>query len=200
MNTTTIIVAIILTGVIVLFFVSSKARAKSDGKHESGQDSTRRKVHHPEENVYGDLRGMALSNTPEQLGLTIPEKETVVFGVVMDWGIDDAVATTVAYRNGEASLYLSSGGGVIGGGQHEQVNKVAKQFVSLAQKHLKHTKKTNDTPLPKTDEVIFYLLTNNGTYTGKEQMKNFENETSGWTDLFYAGNDILSELRKIDKK
>ncbi|NTV41414.1 MAG: hypothetical protein HGA61_04035 [Candidatus Moranbacteria bacterium] len=93
------------------------------------------------------------------------------------WKVSGAIATIVSYQTGDASLYLSSGGGVIGGGQHQNVNSAAKQFVSLSQTFLDKTTKTETTPLPLTDEVKFYLLTNKGVFVGQEQMKNFENNS-----------------------
>lgn len=151
-------------------------------------------------NSFEGLRNMAFSATPEQLGLSLPTDKTVVYGVVMDWEMGGATATTVSYETGDASLYLSSGGGVIGGGQHQNVNNAAKQFVILAQTFLDKTAKTETTPLPSADEIRFYLLTNKGIFVGKDQMKNFENNSSSWLKLFDEGNNVLTELRKTSKK
>ncbi|MCU0431938.1 MAG: hypothetical protein MUC87_00630 [Bacteroidia bacterium] len=152
------------------------------------------------ENPFEKLRNMAFSATPEQLGLTLPADKIIVYGVIMDWDMGGFTATTVSYCTGDASLYLSSGGGVIGGGQHESVSTAAKQFVAFAQQFLHNTTQTNETPLPITDEVKFYLLTNNGFYAGQEIMDNFENNTSRWLPLFEEGNNVLSELRMISQK
>jgi regulator of RNase E activity RraB len=152
------------------------------------------------ESPFEGIRDMAFTATPEQLGLSLPSDKTVVYGVIMDWEMSGATATTVSYQTGDASLYLSSGGGVIGGGQHQNVNSAAKQFVSLAQTFLDKTTKTETTPLPSTDEVRFYLLTNKGVYIGQEQMKNFENNSSTWLKLFEEGNNVLTELRKTSEK
>lgn len=97
-------------------------------------------------------------------------------------------------------MYLSSGGGVIGGGQHQNVNNAAKQFVDLAQNFLEKTTNTETTPLPLTDEVKFYLLTNKGIRVGQEQVKNLENNSSQWLKLFEEGNNVLTELRKTIEK
>ena len=118
----------------------------------------------------------------------------------MDWGMNGVTATTVSYQTGDASLYLSSGGAVIGGGQHQNVNNAAKQFVSLAQTFLDRTHKTEIASLPATDEVKFYLLTNKGTYAGQETMKNLENNSSSWLALFEGGNKVLTELRKTSER
>ncbi len=152
------------------------------------------------ENAFEGLRNMAFSATPEQLGLSLSTEKTVVYAVIMDWEMGGATATTVSYQTGDASLYLSSGGGVIGGGQHRNVNIAAKQFISLAQTFLDKATKTEATPLPSRDEVKFYMLTNKGVFAGQETIKNFENNTSPWLKLFEEGNNVLTELRKTSEK
>lgn len=151
------------------------------------------------QNTYDSLRDAALHVSPEQLGLNLPDDQTVVYGVVFDWEMGIATATTVAYQTGDASLYISSGAGVIGGGQHQKVSTAAKQFVQLAQDSLPQTEKTTSTDLPGTDEVKFYLLTNKGIFAGREQMINFENGSSSWISLFTAGNQVLTTLRETSK-
>lgn len=148
------------------------------------------------ENTYDGLRNMAFSTTPAQLGLILPTGKTVVYGVIMDWEMGEGIATTVSYQTGDASLYLSSGSGVIGGGQHDSVNNAAKQFVNLAQTFLNKGTKTETTTLPTTNQVKFYLLTNNGIYVGQDIMNNFENNSSEWLRLFEEGNKVLTELRQ----
>lgn len=151
------------------------------------------------ENSFEGLRNMAFTVTPEQLGFSFPSDKTVVYGVIMDWEMGGATATTVSYQTGDASLYLSSGGGFIGGGQHKNVNSAAKRFVSLAQTFLDKTTKVETTSLPSTDEVKFYLLTNKGIYEGQETIRNFENHSSSWLKLFEEGNNVLTELRKTSE-
>ena len=143
---------------------------------------------------------MALTVTPEQLGLVLPSDKHIVYGVIMDWAMDDAIATTVAFSSGDASLYLSSGGGTIGGGQHEKVSAVAKSFVDLAQTMLTKSTKTEATPLPRQDVVNFYLLTNRGIHVGQDEMNNFQNNSSNWLNLFIEGNNVLAELRKTEER
>jgi hypothetical protein len=161
----------------------------------AAQDTTKPGNTPKAENPFEGLRKMAFSLTPEQLQLSLPADKTVVYGVIMDWGMDDVTATVVSYQTGDASLYLSSGGGVIGGGQHEKVNKAAREFVSLAQPYLNKAHKTESTPVGRDNEVKFYLLTNKGIYAGQDVMKNFENNTSAWLPLFEQGNKVLTELR-----
>lgn len=201
MKMTYIIIGIILAVGLVFYLTScgNKSTAK-DKQSFAEQDTPKPKVHQTKENAFEGLRNMAFTATPEQLGLSLPTDKTVVYGVVMDWEMGGATATTVSYQTGDASLYLSSGGGVIGGGQHQNVNSAAKQFVTLAQTFLDKTAKTETTPLPATDEVKFYLLTNKGVFVGQETMKNFENNSSSWLKLFEEGNNVLTELRMTSEK
>lgn len=201
MKMTYLIFGITLTCGLIFYLTSCGSKSTANDKQSTtNQDTTKAKVHQTKDNAFEGLRNMAFSATPEQLGLALPAGNTIVYGVIMDWEMGGATASTVAYQTGDASLYLSSGGGVIGGGQHQNVNSAAKQFVSLAQTFLGKTTKTETKPLPSTDEVKFYLLTNKGLFVGQEQMKNFENNSSSWLKLFEEGNSVLTELRKTSEK
>ena len=198
---TYVIIGIILAGGLVFYLTSCGNKSNANDKQTvADQDTTKPKVHQIKENDFEGLRNMAFTATPEQLGLSLPTDKTVVYGIIMDWEMGGATATTVSYQTGDASLYLSSGGGVIGGGQQQNVNSAARQFVSLAQTFLDKATKTETTPLPTTDQVKFYLLTNNGIFVGQETMKNFENNSSSWLKLFEEGNNVLTELRETSEK
>jgi hypothetical protein len=195
------IIGIILAGGFVFYLTGCGNRSTANVKQAvTDQDTSNPKVHQTKDNAFEGLRNMAFTATPEQLGLSLPTDRTIVYGVIMDWEMGGATAATVSYQTGDASLYLSSGGGVIGGGQHQNVNSAAKQFVSTAQTFLDKTTKTVLTPLPATDQVKFYLLTNKGVFVGQETMKNFENNSSAWLKLFEEGNNVLTELRKTSEK
>jgi len=201
MKMTYIIIGIILAGGLVFYLTSCVNKSTSNDKQlTTDQDTTKTKVHQTKDNAFEGLRNIAFTATSEQLGLSLPTDKAIVYGIIMDWEMGGATASTVAYQTGDASLYLSSGGGVIGGGQHQNVNSAAKQFVSLAQTFLDKTTKAETTPLPSTDEVKFYLLTNKGVFVGQEEMKNFENNSSSWLKLFEEGNIVLTELRKTSGK
>jgi hypothetical protein len=196
MKMTHIISGIILAGGLVICLASCKNKSTTNGKQTmKEQDTAKTKANPSKEDAFEGLRNIAFTTTPEQLGLSLQAGKTIVYGVIMDWGMGSATATTVSYQTGDASLYLSSGGGVIGGGQHPTVNSAAKQFVSLAQTFLDRTIKTETTALPTTDQVKFYLLTNKGIHVGEEQLKNFENRSSEWLPLFEEGNKVIAELR-----
>jgi hypothetical protein len=152
------------------------------------------------ENRYEQLRKMALEVTPDQLDLSYPADKTVVYGIVMDWDLKNGTASTISFITGDASIYFSSGGGITGGGTYENVKAISIDFVKRAQLYLDKAKKTDTTPLPENNNVIFYFITNKGIFTGQDKLENISNRTSIWLDLFLTGNELISELRKIQGK
>lgn len=155
----------------------------------------------PNNNPYQDLRSLAFGATMEQIGVNFPADQTKVYGVIMDWDVGEETATLVAFLSGDISLYLSSGGGVIGGGEHDNVKQAAVNFINKAEKYLSKTVKTESTPLPGKDDVKFYFLTNKGKFVGQEEVKNFANNSSQWLDLFEEGNKLITEISmKADMK
>ena len=151
-------------------------------------------------NKFEALRSQAFNVTTEDLGVTVKDS-LEVYGVIMDWGLDDETATLVSYASGDASLYLSSGGGIIGGGIHENVSMAAKELASDADTYFSES----ETPaikytMPVKGEVFFYFLTQKGVFTKRDSMENFEAGTSQLQSLFDNGNVVISELRAVSEK
>src|SRR5687767_10439095 len=61
------------------------------------------------------LRNQALQGTPTAFGLEAPSSPTQPWGVLMETGFPEGWYSLVALSDGSASIYLSSGGGSIGG-------------------------------------------------------------------------------------
>src|SRR5690348_17043141 len=67
--------------------------------------------------VYVGLRNQILTLDPARAGFA----GQALWGCVMDTGYPSGAATLVCLSDGTTSLYTSTGGGMIGGGAHEQV-------------------------------------------------------------------------------
>jgi hypothetical protein len=148
---------------------------------------------------YNELREMAIWTKPGQLGLSLASGKTVVYGVVMDWDVKNGTASIISFLSGDASIYFSSGGSIVGRGTHENVKIIAKQFVEEAQQMLGNATKTDQTPLPDENNVVFYLLTNKGIYSGQDNMDNLSKRNSIWLGLFLIGNEVINELRSVNE-
>jgi len=200
MKITFLISGLVIIGGLIFFLTSCRGQSSKENNTQTETVSNQAVTQDTKNNPFNDLRNMAFNATGEQLGLeNLKDKE--VYGVIMDWDLGDGIMTLITYQTGDASMYLSTGGGVIGGGQHENVSAASKRFVEQANKYIFKTTETDSTPIPDKNCVRFYFLTNSGKYFVQEQMTSFENETSFWLDYFNEANKVITELRlTVDMK
>lgn len=118
----------------------------------------------------------------------------------MDWNLGDGTMTLITFRTGDASMYLSSGGGVIGGGQHENVRSAVANCLNTADRYLKSGEKVEHSNLPRPNFVNFYFLTTGGHFLIVEEIQNFENESSQVYQLLNEANNVITQLRLISEK
>ncbi|MCI0650749.1 MAG: hypothetical protein L0Z55_02575 [Planctomycetes bacterium] len=119
--------------------------------------------------VFGELRAKALEATPTSLGLGPTSVLPHVFGAIMETGYDPVVATLVVFADGSVSLYFSTGGGIIGAGQHQAVRNAADAFLESAESFHSQLQRTQQTPLPGPGRTRFYLRTFDGTLTAEAE-------------------------------
>lgn len=62
-------------------------------------------------------------------------------------------------------MYFSTGGGVIGAGQHERPNAAAKELIRRAAEFVDQCRPTKTFPLPPVGETRFYLFLPSGKLT-----------------------------------
>lgn len=148
-------------------------------------------------NIYADLRRQAFGVKASDLSIIAPAD--CVYGALMDLGIRDAFATVVAYSNGEGSVYLSNGGGFIGGGQHASVAFAAKSFVETAAKAVSHMKPVISYPLPTAGMTNFYAVTSNGVLFAEGWESEFNEGVSPLTPLFAAAQEVITAYRVLPR-
>lgn len=148
--------------------------------------------------MYQHLREMAFGVTAPQLGVPLPTDRVAAYGTIMEMSLPRGTVTLVSYETGDASIYLSTGGGIIGGGGHEAVRSAAKKLVSSGGALIAKLKAAIDHPEPTKGKVIFYVLTNNGVFRSDEMLEDdLGRNRSELSSLFYAGQDVITQLRLI---
>lgn len=147
--------------------------------------------------VYLGLRHQALSMSREELGIPAPYGQTPGWGVLMDLGLQEGTATVFALADGTTSLYVSLGGGIIGGGTHEAVRHTNERFIEAANLVIEYLKPTRYCFLPAVGQVFFYVLTDNGILTGSATQHELTGAPHPLARLFFAGDDVVSQLRMV---
>src|SRR4029077_10438111 len=110
--------------VVVLAAVSLKVAAGWLTDRRALAQNTKKEVLATEpKSIYLGLREQALNLKREKIGLPTPAKPTQPWAALMDWSLGSGTATVVAISDGTASVYLSSGGGSIGGGGTSRVDR-----------------------------------------------------------------------------
>lgn len=195
MNMRTIIGILVLL-IFVLCVMGCKAN-KTETKNEQERNNMTKSQQ--SENPYTGLRNQALTVTSEQLGLDL-KNDNDIYGLAMDWTMDDAIVTVVAFKTGDASVYLSSGGGFIGGHSHDSVVTAARRFIETAPHFIKKARHTASTVPPAKGKTGFYILTKSGRYYIEDNTERIENNQSELTALFAAANDVITAYRQISDK
>jgi hypothetical protein len=149
--------------------------------------------------IYTEMRNSALSRTARDLDVTTRAGEVHAYGVVMDIDIDGATATIVAFVSGDASIYLSSGGGTIGGIGHPPVAAAARAAVaSVSPAQLDGAALVTTYPRPNRGETRFYLLTTQGVRMAARATARLEAGDDLYSPLYAAGQAVITRFREVD--
>jgi len=160
----------------------------------------RRAAYPPFSDVYLGLRSQILQGSRIKFGLPPTNTATEPWGVVMDWGVQNGTATVMALSDGSASIYLSSGGGSIGGQGQEQIRKAAQRAVAIAAEFQGQARPTTSYPLPEHGKVIFYILNDAGVFTASGTQDEFRTHRHAFSKLGDAMQEIVTQYRLLQTK
>jgi hypothetical protein len=117
----------------------------------------------------------------------------------METGYPAASATLVALADGTTSLYVSTGGGVIGGGGHARVAAATQSFLTAAEDHPSLLSPDADAVVPVAGRVIIRALTYEGRYRAEASQDDLGRGRHPLSAVYFAGHAVLTELRMIDQ-
>ena len=131
--------------------------------------------------------------------LTMPlpaKKEHTVLMLVMDWYLTSGLASVVAVFDGSASIYLSNGGGFIGGAQKSTaVRAAAINAVKIAELAQINFVPVQAADLPERGNVYFYARTESGLLRAVASEEHLSNATDPMTALGGAMQEIITQYR-----
>ncbi len=149
--------------------------------------------------AYSALRHQALSTRRTGVGIPAPPPEAPAWGILMETGYPEATATLFALGDGTTSLYLSSGGGVIGGHAHESVRQASAALLETANRYYQHLKPSETFPVPAVGHTLFYVQTDSGVLSGGGLEDDLGHGRHPLSTLFHAGHRVLTQLRLISE-
>lgn len=139
------------------------------------------------------LSGEAASLAPPEVG------PTDVIAVLIEFGSATGTATFVAAHDGTASMYTSTGGGIIGMGFHPSVAAASLALIGCGQAFLEILPKVAQFPLPPPQHVAFRIVTRTGVHSA-EFVEAAIRDDSPISPLYLAGQHLITNVRVLDDR
>jgi hypothetical protein len=149
------------------------------------------------DDIMRELRERLLTTDPGSLALGPSDRLPRVWGALMEMGTVSGTASLVAVADGTTSLYLSTGGGIIGGGEHPQVADASSAFLDAVEAALDALDSVDEAVVPEPETVRFTALTYDGLRGGGAPEDDLGAGRHPLSPLFVAGHDVLTQLRLI---
>jgi hypothetical protein len=146
------------------------------------------------------LREQALTVSPADIGLGEAGTRGRVWGVLMETGYPQAVATLVTLADGTTSLYFSNGGGILGAGGHAEVRQAGTELLAVAEAHRERFVRASETPLPPVGRVRFYLHTDDGVLTAEATEQDLGHGRHPLAPVFHAGHAVIAAVREATER
>lgn len=142
-----------------------------------------------------DLRGMMLALRPDEAGVAPTSRHPRVWGAILETGLDNGWFTLVSLGDGTTSLYLSTGGGVIGAGEHERIAAASLAFLDAVEHHLDaYGPDTSDDP-PARGRAILRALTFSGRLAAEAPEDDLGNDRHPLSPVFHAAHEVITLVR-----
>ena len=114
----------------------------------------------------------------------------------METGYPEAVASLVTITDGTTSLYFSTGGGIIGAGDHVSVREAADTFIAAADASVNAFVPASEHPFPSTGRVRFYVRTFDGLLTAEADEEDLGENRHHLSPLFHLGHAVIAAVRE----
>lgn len=141
--------------------------------------------------TYAQLRQQAFAWTDERAPAGAPS------GLIMETGYPNAIFTLVALSDGTASLYFSTGGGLMNAQSQEGPAKAALALAHAARRYVGGMPAAANTSPPERGEVKLYVLTNAGPRGVGGPEAEFAEDRRPQSPLFKAAHALLAEIGKL---
>jgi hypothetical protein len=148
--------------------------------------------------IYSRLRDQILSLQADTVASLLGDSP--ILAVLMETGYDKAASTLVTAVDGTVSFYFSSGGGMLGFGQHEEVRAVALEYLTFARQFLSLAKPTTVFPLPAKRHTTFYFVTKNGVLSVTAKADDLGNGRLPLSPLFRKAHEVITQARLVDER
>jgi hypothetical protein len=150
----------------------------------------------PRAPIYAELRTMVLDLDPDAIEVQEGEPWSAALVAVMEIGLVAGSATIVAVADGSVSMYTSSGGGVIGAGDHLVVRAAGTRFRAATGEHRPQLRAVEAYPPPPPEgQVAFLARFSDARFAVQVSESLLRSGRHPLAGLYAVGQDLLTEIR-----
>lgn len=148
--------------------------------------------------IFTGLRRQALDLDPHQAGLdSTRATHPWLWGVVMETGYPNGIATLVCLADATTSLYLSGGGGTIGAGHHPGVAAATHACISTAEACIGAFPLDSTDHVPKVGYVRLHLLGWHDRRGAEVEEEAISRPGHAFAPVFHAAHAVVTQLRLV---
>lgn len=155
----------------------------------------RRKLDGDPTEIFQGLRSQLFQLDAAAIGLKPSGELAHVWAGMMELDVGGDTASIVAVADGSTSMYLSTGGGVIGGGAYEPVVEANRRFLAALEHNLAALESEGDPAVPGAGAVRFRALTYEGRRFAEASEAELASGSHALSGLYAAGHDVITALR-----
>lgn len=147
---------------------------------------------------YEDLRAQVLSPENIRMAVKTPEDGAPyppVLGVALEESMDAGSYFVFGLLSGTASLYLSSGGGSLGGEGQAPVKNAAIALTTLGAGYADKAPVVEAAPVPAANRVQFILLGADGIRAIEFAQSEVSSDGHEWQPLYAAAHEVITAFR-----
>lgn len=151
----------------------------------------------PPANPLWELRETLFALDPAELGLHPTAELPNVWGLIMEWGNAAGPVSLVVIADGTVSLYLPTGGGVLGGGEWRTVRAAGRAFLDTAEAVFEVFTRESTHAFPGPGEFTVHALCHRGARMVTANQKAVAQGVGPLAALFFAGDAVLTQVRLV---
>jgi hypothetical protein len=186
-----IVIAALIGGAVLVFHLGQQNLRRRREAQDPG--------YRPNLNeTYEGLRRTAINRRLSSLGLVVRGSAPKAFSVVIDWEFESVVATLSVLITGDVELYLSDGGGTLGGIKDPQIRAAAVDTVKRAAAAINTMERSAKYPLPQPGHATFYLLMSDRTvFTAEVPIVLLETGGAALSPSWSAAQTVFNLIRGL---
>jgi hypothetical protein len=150
--------------------------------------------------IFQAIRNKLLTLDPQAVDIIATLEHPHVWGVLMEFLLSGSVVTLAGLVDGTTSLYFSSGGGILGSGNHPKVGAAAREMVSKTESALECFQPVREYPFPDEGFIRFYALTFNGILMAECPDKDVKDPLLGLSGLYAAAQALITEVKLVHEQ